>query len=79
MSAWTFKGYWNTVLGATRTAADVVNEFDLTGDERGLDEWLGTAEAAAWSAGGHRGDLPEEWSLHHTCALAELVAAAAEG
>lgn len=71
--AWTFEGYWNVVLGASRSAEDVVQDFKLEGDD-GLDEWLGTAEADAWAMGGEQGDLPEEWGGYHARALDELRA-----
>lgn len=70
---WDFEGYWNTVLGANRSAADVVREFQLdASDVRGLDEWLGTAEADALAAGG-KTVVPEEWTSHHARALALLA------
>lgn len=69
-----YEGYWNVVLGANRTAGDLVSEFDLTSTD-GLGEWLGGAEADAWAIGGHGGEIPEEWSGFHTRALAELSAA----
>lgn len=72
MTTWTFEGYWNTVLG-TGTAAQVVREHELVA--AGLDEWLGTAEAEAWSAGGRGGPLPDEWSSFHARALTALQAA----
>jgi hypothetical protein len=79
MTPWTYEGYWNAVLGL-ENAAGVLREYELTdGSERGLDEWLGVAESAAWNAGGGSArDLPEEWAAHHTRALAALVAAAEE-
>lgn len=72
---WTFDGYWNTVLGASRDAADVVREFDLNpaDDRRGTDEWLGTAEAEALAMGGSV-DVPAEWSDFHAKALDMLCA-----
>lgn len=51
-----------------RSAAETVRDFGLVLE--GLDEWLGVAESDACS-----GDVPEEWSDHHTRALAELVTA----
>ncbi len=72
-TAWTYEGYWATVLGAHRDAATVVADFELTpSDRRGLDEWLGSAEVEAWRVGGE-GELPDEWTDHHTRALAELA------
>jgi hypothetical protein len=69
---WTYDGYWNTVMGAGRSAADVVNEFDLKpGGRRGLSEWLGTAEAEALRAGGYK-DVPDEWREFHATALDAL-------
>lgn len=71
-TTWTFDGYWNTVLGANRSAADVVREFQLdVTDLRGLDEWLGGAEADALAAGGETA-IPAEWSGFHTQALDAL-------
>ena len=73
---WEYDGYWAVVLGDHRSAADVIAEFDLAGATRvALDEWLGHAEAAAWSEGGEGGDYPPEWDAHHTTALADLVTA----
>lgn len=77
MSGWDYEGYWQTVLGADRTPTRVVAEFSLVA--AGLDEWLGTAEAEAWSAGGGRAaDLPAEWTAHHARALRELQRAVSE-
>ncbi len=73
--AWDFEGYWNTVLGANRSAADVVVEFKLVAE--GLDEWLGTAEDAARSAGGLK-ECPEEWDAFHARALDRLGRVIAE-
>lgn len=72
-AVWTYEGYWAAVLG-DRSAGAVVREFDLVAD--GLDEWLGTAEAASWSAGGS-GALPREWARFHATALEELTGALA--
>lgn len=75
---WTYEGYWNAVLGAHRTAMDVVRDFEISiGDARGLDDWLGRAEAEAWSRG-RNGEMPPEWAQHHAQALDELQAAAGE-
>jgi len=65
---WTFEGYWNAVLGANRTAADVVREFGLDpADQNGVDEWLGNAESEAWLQGGHGPFVPGDWvDLHQT-------------
>jgi hypothetical protein len=72
-TTWDYDGYWDVVLGAGRSAEDVVREFELdTTDSRGLDEWLGTAEAAAWQEGKLGGPIPEAWASHHVSALAEL-------
>lgn len=72
---WTFDGYWNTVLGAIRSAADVVREFELDASDRvGLGTWLGEAEDAARSAGG-LSTCPAAWAEHHTRALDALCAA----
>lgn len=86
-TTWTAEGYWNTVMGASRSAADVVREFDLrssgrgeTDDRRGLDEWLATCEVEAASAGAG-GDaakskaLIEEWAQFRDAALDALCAA----
>ena len=70
---WDFEGYWNTVLGANRIADDVVREFALTADRRGLDEWLGHAEAEALAVGGES-TVPEEWTGFHARALEALCA-----
>jgi len=70
---WTYEGYWNAVLGANRSVRDVIREFDLDPlDRRGLDEWLGHAEAEAWRVGGGRGRVPAEWDQFHERALYEL-------
>lgn len=73
---WDFEGYWNAVMGASRTPADVVREFELDATDRaGLDEWIGTAEVAAWQAGwGEYVDMPPEWSDLHGKALDALAA-----
>lgn len=71
---WDFEGYWNVVLGANRSAANVVREFGLIPATRhGLDEWLGTAEAEALAMGGVS-EIPAEWSAHHARALDMLCA-----
>jgi hypothetical protein len=76
---WTYEGYWNAVLGVV-SASEIVAEHGLVaGDRRGLDEWLGQAEAEAWRVGGQGGRVPSEWAEHHAKALAELVEACAEG
>lgn len=81
---WTYEGYWNAVLGAHRTAADVVRDFEVSISEaRGLDDWLGRAEAEAWSQGGCAApvgarEMPVEWADHHARAIVELRATAAE-
>jgi hypothetical protein len=76
--SWTYQGYWNTVIGAHRTAASAAREFDLvSGDFRGFSEWLGEAESTAWSAGGKGAPMPEEWSGFHKRAAEELQAATA--
>ncbi len=69
---WDFEGYWNTVLSPTMNAARIIAEYDLvpSGD---LDEWLGSAEQAAWSAGGQGGDVPDSWAAHRKVALAPLT------
>jgi hypothetical protein len=74
---WSYEGYWGAVLGPYRSAADVVREFELVA--RGLDEWLGQAEAEAWLIGHGRvmgSDMPAEWAEHHISALAALQRAA---
>lgn len=74
MSAWTAEGYWHAVLGQT-TPAQVVREYNLTpSDRRGVDEWLGGAEVAAWQAGAEGGEMPEEWAGFHARALDRLCA-----
>lgn len=76
-TTWTFEGYWNTVLSPSRGWVGLARDFDLDlSDERGLDEWLGTAEEAAASAGGI--SIPEEWAGFHAKAL-EMAARAAGG
>ena len=75
MTTWTYEGYWNVVLGDKRDAARVVGEFQLDPtNRRGLDEWLGGAEATAWSEGGDEHDMPAEWRDFHGKALGELCA-----
>lgn len=68
---WDFEGYWNTVLGAYRTAAMTVAEFGLVA--AGLDEWLDTCEAEAARVGGIA--IPAEWADHHARTVRELEAA----
>lgn len=71
---WDFEGYWNVVLGANRSAADVVRDFDLDpSDERGLDEWLGHSEEAALGEA-RQTDIPETWEAFHARALDALRA-----
>lgn len=73
MSNWTYDGYWNAVLGAGRSTADVIRDFDLDpGDRRGVDEWLGAAESEAWAMGKLGGPIPDEWSDFHARALKTL-------
>ena len=67
---WTYAGYWYAVLGVG-SAGDVCREHDLH-DSPGLDEWLGHAEEAAWSAGKSADAMPEIWHTFHDQALAEL-------
>jgi len=70
----TYGDFWATVLGPDRNAADVVREFDLAGSTlRDLDEWLGTAESEAWSAGRLEGEIRADF---HQRALHTLEAAA---
>ena len=77
-TAWDFEGYWNAVLGANRSAADVVREFGLDpADRHGLDEWLGQAEGEA-SAVGDLDSIPAEWRGFHARALAQLEEADTE-
>lgn len=72
-TSWTYEGYWNAVLGANRTAEDVVREFKLDASRRTeMEFWLDDAEAAAWAAGGNSGRVPEEWADFHDRALREL-------
>lgn len=74
MGGWTFEGYWNTVIGSTYTPESVVEEFKLVA--RGLDEWLGSAEEAAISAGAvDRTTTLDAWADFHDLALAKLAAA----
>jgi hypothetical protein len=70
---WTYEGYWAVVLGANRSADDVVAEFKLDVTDRGgLDQWLATAEVEAWRVGAKGGPVPSEWTGHHSEALNEL-------
>ena len=63
--SWTYEQYWNVVLGENRSATDVVWEFDLRpSNRRGLDEWLGHAEAEAWRVRGKGGEIPRVWAEH---------------
>lgn len=67
---WTYEEYWNAVIGADRSASDVVREFELDAlDRRGMSDWLGVAEAEAWARGTQGGPVPIEWSDHHEKAL----------
>ena len=76
MSAWTYLGFWNVVLGATRDAEQVIREFELDPtDRRGLDQWLAESEAAAWFEGNLGGPIPESWKTFHVMALDELCGA----
>lgn len=69
----TYDTYWQAILGS-RSAEMVAAEFGLVAD--GLDEWLGTVEEAAISAGNLDRDATlAEWGALHGRALAELVAA----
>ena len=63
------------MLGANRSAADVVREFDLApGDRRSLDEWLGHSEEAALGASGDTA-IPDEGEGFHGPALDALCEA----
>lgn len=74
---WTFEGYWNTVLGADRSAADVVAEYDLEGGNRpSLSEWLSTAESEAWQLGRLGASQGAAWGRFHEPALDALCDAA---
>jgi hypothetical protein len=74
---WTFESWWCVVIGDERDAAGAVREFCPDRSERGIDEWLGIAEADSWVTGaGHNLPLPEAWKAHHARALGELLAAA---
>jgi hypothetical protein len=76
MVDWSYEGYWNTVLGANRSADDVVREFDLDPtDHRGVDEWLGHAEAEACREGGIVVCPPASWDGYHAKALDALCGA----
>ena len=72
---WTIDGYWTAVLGCG-SPSQVVAEYALDpADRRGLDEWLGHAEAVAWAAGAEGGDgatMPVEWEGFHLDALDDL-------
>lgn len=59
--AWTYDGYWATVLGAGNARA-VVREHGLTADRKAIRAWLSTAQAEAWRACGNGGQMPAEWS-----------------
>lgn len=72
--AWDYSGYWHYVLGLAN-ADQIIAEFGLDpSNRRGLDEWLGEAEAEAWRAGGEDGAMPEEWGDFHARALDALCA-----
>jgi hypothetical protein len=71
-AGWTYEGYWSAVLGANRSAADVVREFALV--PAGLDEWLGTAEAEAAAMGNLHG-VPDAWGGFHGRAIDALAKA----
>ena len=76
--AWTFDGYWTTVIGDMDAGAACA-AFDLeAGDLRGFSEWLGEAERTAWIAGGLDGDMADAWGAHHDRAARMLQSAAAE-
>lgn len=81
----TFERYWAIVLGEL-DAAGVVDDCALVdalsvgsgapGDRIELDEWLGVAEAAAWTDEARlSGPVPDEWTAHHVKALDMLCAA----
>lgn len=71
-TTWTYEGYWTAVIGAL-TTGHAAGEFGLDpSDVRGLDEWLGLAEAEAWRVGGDGGELPESWAEFHARALAAM-------
>lgn len=77
ITAWDYTGYWAVVLGANRSANDVVADFNLVPDENSLDAWLHVAEVEAWRAGGGRVyEIPDAWIAFHKRALAELLGAA---
>jgi hypothetical protein len=76
-STWTWEGYWNVVLGASRTPAQVVTEFYLVEIDYLLDEWLCVAEVEALAAGG-LAKAPPEWAEFRARTLQVLRAAIEE-
>lgn len=75
-SSWSYEGYWNVVLGHTRSPHNVVSEFGLVNDRRSLDEWLGHAEEEAIHYGRlNRVETLKDWEGHHARALDELMLA----
>ncbi len=61
------------VLGASRSADDVVREFELDPtDRRELDAWLAETALEAWREGNLGGDIPSSWKAYHARALDEL-------
>lgn len=71
------EGVWNMVIGAMRSPASTVQEFELDPtDRRGLDEWLGHAEEAALvqCAPHEREEFREAIEAHHKAILDKLAA-----
>ena len=76
MTRMSYEQYWNVVLGHTRDAEQVVEEFELTDpSDMGVDEWLSGAEVEAaracnippstvdyWSSQGYHERASEEIS-----------------
>lgn len=72
--AWDYDGYWNVVIGPNKTAADVVDEFDLDpNDSSFMESWLHDVEVEACLAGNYK-IMPEEWEAFRERALNELAA-----
>lgn len=73
-TTWNYTGYWNTVLGANRSASEVVGDFNLVPDETAIDAWLDEAEVEAWRVGGVGGRIPDSWLAFRKTAAAALLA-----
>jgi len=71
-----YENYWNIVMGPQRSAARVVDEFELSGERRDVDEWLSFCESEAVAQIGDNVEFTlDDLSPYHERALDELMAA----